>query len=235
MAYQVSDIFLATPTRGQLNWNHVKAIYRLMADHPDLLQPELESGGLGVCHPRNMLVQKFLSTPAKILFFIDDDVVPRPTVMKMLAHLDQYDIVGAPYPLVHPPLVPIPTPCAFKEVRKAGYVPLDDIFMLRGIQECEALGTGCMMIKREVLEHEGIMPFKLGVDDKGIMKVSEDILFCMKAKEAGFRIGADFDQVADHCHILSLNTTHHAYMNKLMKAIEIDRADQANQSRIVLA
>lgn len=231
MSYQISDVFLGVPTRGSLNWNHVKAMYTLMAENPNLNQPELEAGGLSVCNVRNALVQKFLSTPAKVLFFVDDDVVPRTTILQMLSRLDEYDIVGAPYPLVHPPVCPIPTPCAFKVVRENAYRPLDDVFSLRGVHPVDALGTGCMMIKRAVLEHPDVMPFQLGVTDKGIMVMSEDVLFCQRAKQAGFTIAADFDQVADHCHSLSLNAIHTEYLKKLTKAIEI--VDQAKAKSLI--
>lgn len=224
MGYRVEDVYVATPTRGQPNWNHVRAMYRLMAEYPGMNQPEMVAGGLSVTHGRNKLVQQFLQTDATILLFIDDDVVPRPHLFDMLQHLDTYDIVGAPYPMIHPPVCPIPTPCAFKIVKQHHFQPLHDIFILQGIQPCDAVGTGCMMIKRAVLENPKVMPFQLGVDGNGVMRVSEDILFCQRATEQEYTIGADFDQVADHLHTLSLNTLHLEYMKKMMKAIEIDKS-----------
>ena len=56
-----------------------------------------------------------------------------------------------------------------------------------------------MMIHRRVFEHPDLkIPFKIGHDEYGRMKMTEDIYFCKRARDAGFTIWADFDKMADH-------------------------------------
>jgi hypothetical protein len=235
MRYNIEDVFVGIPTRGTLNWNHVRFMYRLLAENPRLNTPEMEAASLSVCHPRNVLAQKFLSSDAKVLFFIDDDVTPKPNVLDMLRHLNDYDIVGGPYPMVHPPVCDIPTPCALQTAADTSFQPLPEIFSLAGVHPCDALGTGCMMIRRSVLESPGILPFRFGVDEHGVMRASEDIMFCVNAKKAGFTLAADFDQIPDHCHTVSLNTMHNAYLKRMVKAIKIAQSVPEDQPLVTLA
>ena len=195
----------------------------------------MEAAGLSVCHPRNVLAQKFLSSTAQVLFFIDDDVTPKPNVLDMLRHLNDYDIVGGPYPMVHPPVCDIPTPCAMRLSDETAFAPLPDIFTLTGVHPCDAIGTGCMMIRREALEAPGVLPFRLGLDTRGIMRVTEDVLFCINARKAGFTVAADFDQIPDHCHTVSLNTMHNAYLKRMVKAIKIAKSVPEDQPLVTLA
>jgi glycosyltransferase involved in cell wall biosynthesis len=60
--------------------------------------------------------------------------------------------------------------------------------------EADALGTGCMLIKREVLETVGSPWFKCHDGSAG----GEDFYFCEKAKEAGFEVWGDFSVQCNH-------------------------------------
>lgn len=58
----------------------------------------------------------------------------------------------------------------------------------------DALGTGCMLIKRDVLEAIGYPWFKCHEMSGG----GEDFFFCDRAKEAGFEVWGDFSVQAHH-------------------------------------
>lgn len=60
--------------------------------------------------------------------------------------------------------------------------------------EADALGTGCMLIKREVLEAVGYPWFKCHDKSPG----GEDFYFCERAKEAGFSVWGDFSVQCHH-------------------------------------
>ena len=69
--------------------------------------------------------------------------------------------------------------------------------------ECDAVGFGCVMIRRDVFEKMAEPRFERDEDGTG-----EDFLFCLKAKEAGFPIYADLGCIVGHeCSIL-LDHTH---------------------------
>jgi GT2 family glycosyltransferase len=67
-----------------------------------------------------------------------------------------------------------------------------------GLREVDALGTGCMLIKRKVLETVS-MPFidkvREGVGDR---ELGHDLYFCRRAKELGFEVWADWDVKCEH-------------------------------------
>jgi GT2 family glycosyltransferase len=54
--------------------------------------------------------------------------------------------------------------------------------------ECDAIGTGCLLIKADVFKKISKPWFFYGAEDR---MIGEDIYFCEKAKEAGFKIWCD--------------------------------------------
>lgn len=60
--------------------------------------------------------------------------------------------------------------------------------------EADALGTGCMLIKREVLEAVGYPWFKCHEGTPG----GEDFYFCERAKEHGYGVWGDFSVQCNH-------------------------------------
>lgn len=71
-----------------------------------------------------------------------------------------------------------------------------------GLQEVDAVGSGCLLLSRKVLEavEEPFMrKWKEGFAVTGL-----DFYFCEKAKEKGFKVYCHYDYVADHFKDLSL-------------------------------
>jgi hypothetical protein len=63
--------------------------------------------------------------------------------------------------------------------------------------ECEGLATGCMFIRMSVFDHLE-KPFFKTIDEpstptEGTKSVSDDLYFCKKVREKGFKIIADTD------------------------------------------
>lgn len=67
--------------------------------------------------------------------------------------------------------------------------PFDD-----GLYECDAIGFGAVLIKREVFEKTPEPWFDIDLDSGG----GEDFCFCRQAKAAGFPIYVDFALQCDH-------------------------------------
>ena len=173
---------------------------------------DMEIGDAMIYHARNRLAMKFLATDAKWLLFIDDDMVlpiGRPhflrevcrlpadyptqpttlhTVKRLIAH--NRDIVGATYFGRH------------AAGRAINSLANDTAYRRRvaefadSVMPCDWLGTGCMLIKREVFmrmmeRHPELAPsnpempwnfFQPDTDGAG-----EDIAFCRRARECGFQ------------------------------------------------
>jgi len=71
------------------------------------------------------------------------------------------------------------------------------------IMEIDGVGLGCLLVKREVIEkmiksNELIFEFEQKIVGDEVKGRSEDIFFCEKAKEAGFKIYLNTDLVCGH-------------------------------------
>lgn len=156
-------------------------------------------------HARNMIVKRFLNTNCTHLMMIDDDIVPPANTLKQLLHHDK-DIIAAVCPLIGPDK-------KHKLVTKYNaYAYLADGTLMnlkdaKGLLPVDAIGTGCCLIKREVLEN--VKPAFMTQYNKetGIKYRGEDIHFCKEASNLGVEIYADFNLKCKHikqCNLLEL-------------------------------
>jgi hypothetical protein len=145
---------------------------------------------------------------AQYLFFCDTDLHMPPDVIPRLISHDK-DIVGGLYVRRHNP--PFNEMLRFKD--KNGFQGLEPIrdgeYKQGELVECDAIATGCMLIKTSVFEK--IPPFQMTID--GIQArpqhflwteyrlpggASEDFSFCQKARKAGVQIFCDTSIVLRH-------------------------------------
>lgn len=111
-----------------------------------------------------------------------------------LVELDK-DIIGLPTPVWHD-AVRGDQPYyynALKEVED-GWKPA----IGEGLTEVDAVGSGCMLIHRRVLETMHKPIFMREYDQDGIVVKGHDYLFCQKAKNLGFKVWAHFDYPCTH-------------------------------------
>jgi len=156
-------------------------------------------------HARNDIVRRFLDTDCTHLMMIDDDIVPPLEALERLLFHDQ-DIIGAICPLIGPDKhggLRVSWNAYGKD--KGIYDDIEDDCDA-GLLPVDAVGTGCIMIKRHVFE-DGKLLFKTVFDDTGIKWQGEDINFCEEAKNLGAHVFADFKLKCKHiksCNLLEL-------------------------------
>lgn len=133
---------------------------------------------------RNALIESFLAVPSQEwICLIDSDMTPEPaTVVRLLAH--NVDVVGAL--------------CFGRaEPFHACFHPLPDSDAIyndaTGLHEVDSVGTGCMLVRRKVIEAMQYPHFEHTVPGTG-----EDVLFCRKARQLGFKVYLDFDLCVGH-------------------------------------
>ena len=81
-----------------------------------------------------------------------------------------------------------------------------------GLQKVDAVGTGCILIARRVLEHPMMKaPFHRTWDEDGCMDKGNDISFCERARKAGFEIYCHWSYWCDHFSEMSMNSMHKSY------------------------
>ena len=145
---------------------------------------------------RNKIVKRFLATDNDYLLMIDDDVVPlcNPAYF---AFADK-DVIGFPAK-VRQADRQLNWVAYVRDPNRHDYAPVDlskvdqDVELLR----VDAVGTGCILIHRRVLENMKA-PFHIHFDEDGILTIGTDFAFCERATEAGFEIFTTPKRVCEH-------------------------------------
>lgn len=167
------------------------SIYYL--DKPKLFKiAEVE--GTNVAKQRNIGVQGFLKTDFTHLFFVDSDMVlPKDALTKLLS--TDKDIITSLYFQKKEPFFPV--------IGKRSEDLLEWIvnYPQNSIIEVEYCGMGCCLIKRNVLET--MLPKLENIGEipqffSYANNLSEDIFFCDKARENGFKIFCDTSVKCGH-------------------------------------
>lgn len=166
---------------------------------------------------RNMIIRDFLESDSQFLVFVDSDNPPPSNVLD-LVDLD-LDIIIAPTLIMHSDLW----------TNGQGRIPMhwntfvwserDDRWTdhknHNGLQEIDAGGTGCIIIARRVLEQVKPAFYRTWHED-GTVDKGSDLLFCQRAKEAGFRVWAHYDYRCGHFKTVNLKT-----LNEMLAARDI--------------
>jgi GT2 family glycosyltransferase len=139
---------------------------------------------------RNEIAKKALLDEADLVMWFDSDMVFNPdTMINMLKHIDDgHDMVTGIYYRRTPPF----TPTIFKtmdideEKQEAVWTEFDEIPPKPF--EVAACGFGCVLMRTEIF----VSVFgKFGNMFSPIGNVGEDIAFCWRARECGYKILAD--------------------------------------------
>lgn len=146
--------------------------------------------GLNIAEARNQALRE---AKGDWIWFLDDDQYwPPDTLVKLLER--NVDIVQPLILMRQYPFSPVhmgpPTEDGSKYWRYA-LVPGES-----GLKECHAVGTGGMLIRRAVWETIPEPWFEIGQLNPEVL--SEDIIFCKKAKDRGFKIYCDLDHPMGH-------------------------------------
>lgn len=161
---------------------------------------------------RNAIVLEALKNNVDYLFFVDDDnPIPPDTLEKLIE--DDKDIVSVPILGRNPNKEGVHPLCSFysKEVEADGnklklYFPIEKFRDEGHLHKVDATGTGCVLIKKEVLHklfpiyrdqifEFGDIRFKEKITVDGVeydrRTMSEDCEFSERAVNAGFEIWVD--------------------------------------------
>lgn len=145
----------------------------------------LISGEDDVVAARNALVDAHLKGKSGSSIFFDVDMVfPQSTVSYLASH--NKPIIGGAYYQRQFPYYPH----LYENVGNYEQPRTKRIVALAPVMEVDSLGTGCLLVKREVYEKMGPTPFILRYTPIDNL-VGEDIDFCLKARGLGYKIIAD--------------------------------------------
>jgi len=132
------------------------------------------------------------------LLWVDDDMrFPRDAVLRLLKH--NLPIVGVNYPTRKFPIQYV----AIKYRGDDEHQPerVQTLESSSGVEECQAVGFGLVLIKAEVYRAMPKPWFENYLDPVKKQWVGEDVAFCDKARAAGFTVHVDHDLSKEMKHI----------------------------------
>ena len=148
---------------------------------------------------RMRCVAEALKWGATHLLFLDDDMLlPWDTINVLLRH--NLPIVAANYPRREPEARPT--------AQRLDGTPLFTEPGDAGLVEVAHAGTGCMLIDMRVFDALDLPYFAFTIAENGVGTVGEDVYFCRKAREAGFKIYVDQQLSNGVSHIGMIPHTH---------------------------
>jgi GT2 family glycosyltransferase len=180
-----STVYIAIPNNGWIRGELSYGIHRMImtSEIPVLWEDPQLSRGQPLASNYCSIVKRFLKTSCGHLLMIDNDEAPFCDLIELV--LADKDIISCPARIM---LKGKLRWSAYTKV-KGGYKPvdLDALVDPPDFLAADAVGSGCIIIKRAVLE-EIKPPFVDVFDADGIRTTGQDLEFCRRALEAGFEV-----------------------------------------------
>lgn len=145
---------------------------------------------------RNKIVKRFLATDNDFLLMIDNDVVPLFNPAYFL--FAEKAVIGFPAK-VRQGDRQLNWVAYMRRPDRHEYAPVDFTKVDQDIEllSVDAVGTGAILIHREVLENIKA-PFHIHFDEDGILTMGTDFAFCERVKEKGYEIFTTPRRVCEH-------------------------------------
>jgi FkbM family methyltransferase len=190
----VKTILIAVPTLGFIESETFKSIWDLQVpvgytvDFVPFISDQIE-------HVRNEISAWVLEKNFDYLFAVDSDIVLKPDTLERFLNHD-VDMVSGLY------IQRIPGRHTIEVMRNnefggVTHVPYEQICG-QGLVPIDSCGFGCVLIKRRVLETVPMPHFIYQSSLNFAHTISEDVYFCMQARNHGVSIYADTDVICDH-------------------------------------
>jgi GT2 family glycosyltransferase len=195
------------------DWMYTKAVQALLMGLIQALPPyssiDINPQISSPAANRNFLVERFLARPDFTwLCFLDSDMTPPPaTVVRLVSH--NKDIVGATCFSRSGEYLD-----TYNDLSGEQAETNDD-----GLREVASVGFGCVLVRRAVLAamtqpfFSTDSPFALG----------EDVGFCVKARQLGFRVYLDTRLVVGHLHVLPIDEQNVTALRQQPRVKELEK------------
>ena len=146
--------------------------------------------------------------PWSHVFFIDSDVVPPTDALEKMLDIGA-DVITGMYPLFKNEGVGTKAEVVWAVSDSPGHWMSAKEPIPASPFQIQACGAGCLLIRREVLDDIGYPWFKTTFqsirENNGIpIEPSEDVYFCQKAQEKGYKIFAEPSVVCKHYNTVDI-------------------------------
>lgn len=143
---------------------------------------------------REMFIDFALENKYDYILFLDSDMqFPEDIIEKLIAH--GKEITSGLYFKRQPPYTPLVYKREIKDEEVYFYQAKE---LGKGLYEVDGVGAGCMLIKTEVftkIEQPFFYPWISSTKQSGL---SEDLAFCHRAREVGYKIYVDTNVECGH-------------------------------------
>lgn len=216
----------STGNRSDAQNYHLREIERKYKDKVELVYPKQCVFRIFHDYARNCVVDEFLRSDCDILWFLDSDVVPPINILDLVTeHGDKWKLAGAPYPVFMTPSGVDGPQVIYTVYRNDGKgLTPTEIPTGGGTDFVDGIATGCIFIRREVIEQlkKPYFEFKFKEDTRE-MSMGEDLGFCVKVNELGLKFFTDFSMVCKHyktVDLLEVNNYAIQYAQNLLLAYQ---------------
>ncbi len=232
MRKPLKKIWISVLNLAYIHANLVETLIYIDRNSPYELHIEFPSDKPGV-HNRSKITQRFLESDFDYLMMIDCGIIPPTNILNLVT----YD-VPIIAPLMHAlqergiiPLILKKLPQErsekeekeasflsratgipkFKRDKKSSYGIIGEVEgeeFKEGLIEVDSTGTGCILIKRQVLED--LKPAFWDVFDEktGERTTGQDLNFCKRARELGYKTYVHLDYKARHVIPMDIKRIH---------------------------
>lgn len=216
-------MFVAIPSTGDRVDAQNYMLRKLEKDYADKIEFVYNPSWVGrIFHDyaRNAWVDDFLKTDCDVMWFLDSDVVPHPTVLDLFDKYEEWELAGAPYPVFMTPAgetEPQVVFTVYKEINgrlAAAHVPTS------GSEYVSGIATGCIFLKRSVFDklQKPYFEFKYDPETRR-MTEGEDLGFCKKVNALGKKFYIDYSKVCKHFKKVDLLDVNDYAMRMQQKAV----------------
>ncbi|MCX6802385.1 MAG: hypothetical protein NT067_04720 [Candidatus Diapherotrites archaeon] len=157
---------------------------------------------------RNVLAEEFLKSDCDYLLFLDSDIVFPPNIIDLLIRHEK-DFVSAIY-FTRKKIKPM-----HRFLKDGEYVSPNEVKPGQ-LVEADAVGLGCSLIRREVVEkvsaqNKGLPLFKMEFRNRTEI-LGEDVFFCRLVQKAGFKIFVDTGTLVGHYGVIAPESAFRDYV-----------------------
>lgn len=224
-------IYVAIPSTGdrvdaQNYW--MRRMQKAYGDRIEFVFPEIYVGRIFHDCARNSWVEQFLASDCDMMFFLDSDIVPPERLFDLVTvHGEKWDLAGAPYPVwmsqpgFEGPQVSFTVYTDKGEPGKLYPSPIPD----QGTDFVNGVATGCIFIKRKVFESmtKPYFEFKYNPETREMIE-GEDLGFCRKVNDLGYKFFIDYTMLCHHFKKVSLLDVSNCI--EMQKQIIVDNCDR---------
>ena len=212
-------ITIAFPSKGICDPAFVAAVrlLEIPADQFSILYTE----GADVAYARNLLAERAKGV-ADYVMFLDDDVLPPiNTITKLISH--KKDMVCGLYFAKQEPHFP---QIFLKNKENAEKYDCVENYERDKLIEIDACGGGCMLIKGEIFKKLKKPYFWYIPSGENTLRKGEDLYFCEKVKEAGYKIFCDTSIICKHIGRKLVGKEHWDYSVEMLREMKEKMGEQ---------